>query len=70
MKTDSGRDLVLYRTTLHEVQGLTIAHVTLWLDIAGVTAAGYVALSRIEYDNNWAYVDEHTSMHFVPAADV
>ena len=35
-----------YATTLHKVQGATLDHITLWLDIANVEAAAYVALYR------------------------
>ena len=39
-----------YASTLHKVQGATLDHVTLWLDIANMPAAAYVALSRVRYD--------------------
>ena len=42
-----------YSTTLHKVQGATLSHITLWLDRPGVRAALYVALSRVQYDEDW-----------------
>ena len=41
-----------YASTLHKVQGATLPHITLWLDVANMPAAAYVALSRVEYDAN------------------
>ena len=41
-----------YASTLHKVQGATLGHVTLWLDITNMPAAAYVALSRVRYDRN------------------
>ncbi|CAK0883129.1 unnamed protein product, partial [Prorocentrum cordatum] len=42
-----------YASTLHKVQGATLQHITLWLDIAGMPAAAYVALSRVRHDADW-----------------
>ena len=55
-----------YATTLQKVQGTTLPHVTLWLNVPGIEAAGYVALSRVEYDANWRNVGKLTPQHFVP----
>ncbi|CAJ1389947.1 unnamed protein product, partial [Effrenium voratum] len=41
-----------YASTLHKVQGATLAHITVWLDIPNMPAAAYVALSRVEFDAN------------------
>eukprot|EP00972_Heterocapsa_arctica_P019933 2940484-Heterocapsa_arctica.AAC.1 len=35
-----------YASTLHKVQGATLKHVTIWLDVPNMSAAAYVALSR------------------------
>ena len=41
---------------------------TVWLDVPGVEAAGYVALSRVERDADWRFVGDPTVNHFVPAS--
>jgi energy-coupling factor transporter ATP-binding protein EcfA2 len=56
-----------YASTLHKVQGATLDHITLWLDVANMPAAGYVALSRVEYDANWRFVGDPSVHHFTPA---
>ena len=56
-----------YASTLHKVQGATLPHITLWLDVANMPAAAYVALSRVEYDANWRFVGNPTKHHFTPA---
>ena len=56
-----------YASTLHKVQGATLSHVTLWLGIAKMPAASYVALSRVEYDANWRFVGDPGVHHFTPA---
>ena len=56
-----------YASTLHKVQGATLGHVTLWLDVANMPAAAYVALSRVEYDANWRFVGNPGVHHFAPA---
>ena len=40
-----------YATTLHKIQGATLRHITLYLDLANMPAAAYVALSRVPW---WA----------------
>ncbi|CAE7550517.1 unnamed protein product, partial [Symbiodinium sp. CCMP2592] len=56
-----------YASTLHKVQGTTLPHITLWLDVPNMPAAAYVALSRVEYDANWRYVGNPGIHHFSPA---
>ena len=56
-----------YASTLHKVQGATLPHITLWLDIPNMPAAAYVALSRVEYDANWRFVGDPGVHHFTPA---
>ena len=59
-----------YATTLHKVQGATLDHATIWLDVANIEAAGYVALSRVRTDADWQFVGQLTTHHFTPASDV
>ena len=56
-----------YSSTLHKVQGATLDHITLWLDVPNVPAAAYVALSRVREDANWQFVGKVTVHHFSPA---
>ena len=56
-----------YASTLHKVQGATLKHITLWLDFKNLPASGYVALSRVEMDADWRYIDDPTRHHFTPA---
>lgn len=55
-----------YASTLHKVQGMTLEHITLWLDAKNAPAAAYVALSRVEYDANWQYMSDPCVHHFTP----
>ena len=36
-----------YATTLHKIQGMTLKHITVWLNRKFTPAAAYVALSRV-----------------------
>ena len=56
-----------YASTLHKVQGATLKHITVWLDINNFPAAAYVALSRVEYDANWRFVGNPGVHHLTPA---
>ena len=56
-----------YASTLHKVQGATLKHITLWLDLANMEAAGYVALSRVQKDANWRFLGDPTRHYFTPA---
>ena len=56
-----------YASTLHKVQGATLQHITLWLDVCNMPAAAYVALSRVEFDANWRFVGDPCVHHFTPA---
>ena len=56
-----------YASTLHKVQGATLPHITLWLDVPNFPAAAYVALSRVEYDANWKFVGRPNVHYFTPA---
>ena len=56
-----------YASTLHKVQGATLQHITVWLDVPNMPAAGYVALSRVEYDAHWKFLGNPGVHHFTPA---
>ena len=56
-----------YASTIQKLQGATLPHVTMWLDIPGCKAAGYVALSRIRRDNDYLIAGHVTRYHFRPA---
>jgi hypothetical protein len=56
-----------YASTLHKVQGATLPHITVWIDVANMPAAAYVALSRVERDADWRYVGNPGVHHFTPA---
>ncbi len=59
-----------YSTTLHKVQGATLKHITVFLDIPNVEAAGYVALSRVATDDDWRFLGQMTVHHFTPASGI
>ena len=56
-----------YANTLLKMQGATIKHLTIFLDVPGIEAAGYVALSRVRKDAHWQYVGDPGVHHFIPA---
>ena len=45
-----------YSTTLHKIQGATLSHITIWMDVPFIRAALYVALSRVQHDRDWRFV--------------
>ena len=47
-----------YASTLHKVQGATLSHITMWLDVANMPAAAYVAMSRVQYDRDWRFIGQ------------
>ena len=55
-----------WATTLHKIQGATLHHVTMWLDVPFVKASAYVALSRVQYDKAWRFVGKLDTRHFHP----
>ena len=59
-----------YAATLQKLQGATLDHATIWLDVANVEAAGYVALSRVRKDADWRFMGHMTPHHFTPASGV
>lgn len=56
-----------YAHNLLKVQGATIDHLTIYLDVANIEAAGYVALSRVRMDAHWQYTGDPGVHHFTPA---
>jgi len=70
--TDEWRNTYLpmrlaYANTLLKMQGATLEHLTIYLDVPGVEAAGYVALSRVQHDRDWQFVGDPTTHHFTPS---
>ena len=57
-----------YANTLMKLQGATLKHMTLYLDVPNVEAAGYVALSRVQRDRDWRFVGDPTAHHLTPAS--
>ena len=57
-----------YASNLHKVQGATLEHITVWLDAANIESAAYVALSRVEVDDNWRFIGDPGVHHFTPAS--
>ena len=57
-----------YSTTLHKIQGATLSHITIWMDVSFVRAALYVALSRVQHDRDWRFVGSIKGRHCLPAA--
>ena len=56
-----------YASTIHKVQGDEFAHITVYLDIPGMPAAGYTALSRVATSDCYLLGGHVTREHFVPA---
>ena len=56
-----------YASTIHKVQGATLKHVTIWLDIPGMKGAGHVALSRVQHDEDYLIAGGVGPEHFQPA---
>ena len=57
-----------YSTTLHKIQGATLDHITIWLDVPFVRGAAYVAMSRVRTDADWQFLGAISSKHCLPAA--
>lgn len=56
-----------YAVNLSKIQGETVRHLTLWLDVAGVAAAFYTALSRVRRLEDFAVVGQLERRHCVPS---
>ena len=56
-----------YSTTIPKIQGSTLPHITIWLDRPGCRAAAYVAMSRVQRDDDYLIAGRVKPKHFVPA---
>ena len=57
-----------HASTIPKVQGMTVPHITIWLDSICCRAAAYVAMSRVQTDNDYLIAGGPlTPKHFVPA---
>ena len=56
-----------YSTTIPKIQGATLPRITIWLDRPGCRAAAYVAMSRVERDDDYLIAGHVAPKHFVPA---
>ena len=57
-----------YASTIPKVQGMTVPHITIWLDSIGCRAAAYVAMSRVKTDEDYLIAGGPlTVRHFMPA---
>ncbi|CAE7343606.1 pif1 [Symbiodinium sp. CCMP2592] len=56
-----------YSTTLHKIQGATLGHITIWLDVPFVRGAAYVALSRVRKDADWQFLGTISRRECLPA---
>jgi hypothetical protein len=70
--TDDDRQVYLpmrigYANTLTKMQGATLEHMTIYFDVANIPAAAYVALSRVERDEDWQFVGNPGRHHFTPS---
>jgi hypothetical protein len=57
-----------YASTIHKVQGEEFKHITIWLDVPNMPAAGYTAISRVENGSSYRLGGVITRQHFVPAS--
>ena len=56
-----------YASTIHKLQGAELGHITIWLDVPFMRAAGYVALSRVQRDGDYLLGGIVRRRHFMPA---
>ena len=56
-----------YACTVPKVQGMTLPHITVWLDAVACRAAAYVALSRVATDEDYLVAGNLCPKHFAPA---
>ena len=56
-----------YATTIQKIQGATLPHVTIWLDRPGCKASAYVAMSRVQRDDDYLFGGKMMPKYFVPA---
>ena len=58
---------LLQHVFLFLLQGMTLPHITLWLDVPCCRAGAYVAMSRVSMDQDYLIAGPVTPKHFVPA---
>ena len=57
-----------YASTIPKIQGMTLPHITIWLDSINCRAAAYVAMSRVKTDKDYLIAGGPlTPKHLVPA---
>ena len=56
-----------YAGTIYKYQGAELKHITIWLDRLFTPAAAYVALSRVERDEDYLLGGVVTVDHLIPA---
>ena len=56
-----------YASTIHKVQGNEFEHITIYLDVPYMPAAGYTALSRVATSGQYLIGGTVKRRHFVPA---
>jgi ATP-dependent exoDNAse (exonuclease V) alpha subunit len=55
-----------YASTIHKAQGDEFKHVIIWLDVPGMEAAGYTALSRVATSRDYLLGGSLKRAHFTP----
>ena len=56
-----------YACTIPKIQGQTLPHITIWLDVPGCPAAGYVAMARVQHDGDYLVAGRICRNSFAPA---
>jgi ATP-dependent exoDNAse (exonuclease V) alpha subunit len=55
-----------YASTIHKAQGGEFKHITVWLDVPGMEATGYTALSRVARASDYLLGGWLEREHFTP----
>ena len=56
-----------YASTIHKLQGAELDNICIWLNVKYFRAGAYVAMSRVQYDNEYTLGGLLDREHFVPA---
>ena len=64
---DRGEDMASVPCAIPKVQGMTLPHITVWLDAIACRAAASVAMSRVATDEDYLIAGAVTPLHFAPA---
>lgn len=56
-----------YASTIHKLQGAELDNICVWLNVKHFRAGAYVAMSRVQYDNQYVLGGYLEREHFVPA---